>query len=301
MASKIALRGAVWIWLQNWGTSLGGIKAGLAGCNLILVGISPSLMTGLGTAIAEPTWLVLYDGAFKGGDVPPEQQGWLAFGGQASTASRFSQAGSTQLKTQRATIAGYSNYQFQQPTLVNPAFPELDRTTGYTVRFEVKINQETHSGSDKNRDGIGDRAGFSVIVISNDQKGIELGFWKDDPNPNITNRIWAQQDGLVPPPKGKLFTHTAEGVSFRTEDLTRYELKVKGNYYQLRVNGSTQPILKGSLRDYTSFDYKANKPPLPFNPYATPNFLFFGDDTGLASAEIELKSIAINKLPISKG
>jgi hypothetical protein len=240
---------------------------------------------------------VLYDGALRTGDIPPERQGWLSFAGKADL--QGSKDNVTHLVTNRIAPAGYTNYQFLQPALVNPAFPQLDRSKGFTIQFDLQLNAENHDNSDRNGDGIGDRAGFSMIAISNDKKGVELGFWKDDSNPRMRDRIWIQQDGAAPPPQGKLFTHTAEGAEFNTGVMTHYELKIQGNRYQLFANRFSTPILSGLLRDYRAFDYQAATPPLLYSPYATPNFLFFGDDTGSASADITLKYIAVDTTPVS--
>ena len=254
---------------------------------MTLAAIATSLTLLAGCTRLEPKSIVLYNGALGNGNVPPEQQGWLVFGGKAD--SRNSKDGATHLVSNKSFPAGYSNYQFQEQSPANPSFPTLDRTLGYTIHFDVKIDDENHQGSDKNKDGIGDRAGFSIIAISNDKKGVELAFWKNDPNPQVNNRIWVQQDS-----RGSLFTHTAEGTSFNTsKKVTRYKLKVKGIIYQLFVENSPKPILVGRLRDYTAFDSSSNDPPLPYNPYATSNFLFLGDDTTSASASIELRYVAV--------
>ena len=60
----------------------------------------------------------------------------------------------------------------------NQLMPQLDRTAGYTVRFTAQVQEELHNNNN--------RAGFSVIVLSSDLKGIELGFWED--------QVWAQAD-----------------------------------------------------------------------------------------------------------
>lgn len=141
----------------------------------------------------------------------------------------------------------------------------LDRNTGYTVKFSAQLFSETHLNND--------RAGFSVIAVSSDGvNAIELGFW--------TNEIWAQEGGTSP----DLFTH-AEGATFdTTTGLIPYELTVLQNLYSLRANGTE--ILSGTMRDYTAF--------VGFiDPYETPNFLFFGDDTTSASADFKISYISV--------
>ncbi|BAZ42534.1 hypothetical protein NIES4101_85030 [Calothrix sp. NIES-4101] len=169
--------------------------------------------------------------------------------------------------------------------------PVLDRNAGYSIKFAVEILSENHSGAgaDKNGDGKADRAGFSVTVIGNDLKGIELAFWE--------NEIWAQNDGAAEPTPGDLtqtlFTH-GEGTTisgFTTKVFKNYELKVIGNTYSLFREDYTTAILTGNLRDYTSFSTPAY---LPSNPYQTPNFLFFGDGTPTSSANFKLGEISVN-------
>jgi hypothetical protein len=156
------------------------------------------------------------------------------------------------------------------------SLPALDRAAGYALRFSMQLVSEYHADSDKDGDGVGDRAGFSVIVLSSDTMGIELGFWED--------QIWAQEQGAAEPPAGTLFTH-AESASFSTTGrMITYTLAVRDNEYELSSDGVT--ILRGQLRDYTTFEG-------PVNPYRTPNFIFLGDDTGSARAVIRLAYVAL--------
>ncbi|GIK38211.1 MAG: hypothetical protein BroJett011_20440 [Chloroflexota bacterium] len=220
---------------------------------------------------------VLYDGALGG---TPDTQGFFYLPvGQASTTWA---GGITTLNTftDTTTQAGYANA--IPPLLPVPlSFPILDRATGYTLRFSAQVISEDHplASSDRNGDGLGDRAGFNVIAISSDgQQGIELGFW--------TDQIWAQNGGAAEPPPNSntLFTH-GESASFNTTaGLIPYELRVLGSAYSLTV-GSTE-ILSGSLRDYTAFNGSPDV-------YETPNFIFFGDNTGSAKAIVKLSHISV--------
>jgi hypothetical protein len=212
--------------------------------------------------------IVLYDGALNN---RPNDQGFTFFA-PPSVSTNISD-GATILNTSdnKSIFAGY----FSKPT------PQLvlDRAIGYTVSFTVQVQLEDHAGSDKNEDGTEDRAGFSVIVLSSDKQGIELGFWKD--------RIWAQEDGADVPPVGKLFTQ-AEGAAFDTQAARiGYMLAVHGDSYTLSSNGT--PILTGKLRDYTAFNGQPD-------PYETPNLIFLGDDTSSASATIGLAYVAVGSI-----
>ncbi len=237
--------------------------------------------------------VVLYDGSLSN---LPSQQGWLQFGNVPSplpgTGSQtIISGGSTQLVSTTAGATGYSNYNSYTPVLLNQSFPVLDRTKGFTVSFDLKVNSESRS-SDDNSDGIQDRAGFSVIVVTSDNtKAIELGFWQDE--------IWAQNDGpnVANGSSKTLFTHSKTERAFQsTTTMTRYDLAIKGDTYQLFAAGGTTPILTGSLRDYTAFDHTTAAPiigSLPFDPYETPNFLYFGDNTSSAQADVNLARVEL--------
>ena len=137
----------------------------------------------------------------------------------------------------------------------------LNRTNSFTLLFSVRISSEVHNNAN--------RAGFSVIVLGEDQRGIELGFWEDT--------IFAQADS-------PLFTH-AEDVTFSTTNAAvDYALTMRATNYVLTAGGA--PLLSGPIRDYSAFDGFPD-------PYSTANFLFFGDDTGSAAASIQLRRVAL--------
>lgn len=207
--------------------------------------------------------IVLYDDSTS---QLPGDQVWLAYAsngiltGGTATQTTVPGVGVT-LATDNAVSAGYSN---RTPfgLLKNAAFPVLDRSQGFALGFELQVNGENHSSTD--------RAGFSVILLSSDLRGIELGFWED--------RIWAQSDS-------PLFTQ-AEFISFdTTASEVAYQLAIQGNSYSLSGNSST--LLTGGLRDYSSFGF----------PYSLPNFLFLGDNTSSANANVTLGNISLSAVP----
>lgn len=226
---------------------------------------------------------VLYDGALNTG--LPDTQGFLTYlffplVPPASAVQSFA-GGVTTLDTtpDQDDYAGY----FREETTGGG----LNRLAGYTVRFTGQVDSEVHAGSDRNGDGLDDRAGFSLIVLSSDLQGIELGFWE--------NKIWAQEGGLPVSSGGRLFTQ-AEGAAFdTTTGLIPYDLTVLGDSYTL-TSGDTF-ILSGSLRDYTAFTGTFDL------LYKTPNLIFLGDDTSAAQAEIKLAavSVAVNAAPDPQG
>jgi predicted extracellular nuclease/Ca2+-binding RTX toxin-like protein len=175
----------------------------------------------------------------------------------------------------------------------------LNRTLGYTLNFTSQILAESREASaNKNNDGLDDRSGFSAIVIGNDLKGLEIGFFSD--------RIWVQEDGTSPTDP-KLFTQ-AESVSFDTTKQATYTLTVLGDKYTLQakeIGGSNAPTatLYGVLRDYSQSGATVTLNGRSVPPYNTPNFVFFGDDTTSARASFNLSNISINngknEIPLS--
>jgi hypothetical protein len=146
--------------------------------------------------------------------------------------------------------------------------PSLDRTSGYTLTLGVQLVSEAHNNAD--------RAGFSLIVLSSDTRGIELGFWSD--------QVWAQEDGAAEPPAGTLFTHAESGTIDTTTDLISYTLAVHGGTYRLAAKGV--PTLSGRLRDYSAFVGA-------IDPYETPNFIFIGDDSSSAGATTRIAVLSV--------
>ncbi|HIK55546.1 MAG TPA: calcium-binding protein [Synechococcales cyanobacterium M55_K2018_004] len=233
-------------------------------------------LTVLTTVTVPPimTQTVLYDGSLG---QTPDQQGWLAYGSSTTSATQTASSGFTTLNSSIAGRSGYSNYQPTQTTLVNSAFPILDRTNGYNLSVRLRINSETHS-RDTNGDGLIDRAGFSLILLSHDRQGIELGFWP--------NEVWAQRGGTG----SLLFTHSpTDRALFSTTTMVDYDLLVIGNTYYLSANQTV--ILHGALQDYTAFN--ATGAGLPYNPYTTPNFLFLGDNTSSGASNSDVARISI--------
>ncbi len=246
---------------------------------------NPALPTGITTSLFSGTGL-------------PKAQGWLDFNqipiesflnqppflsNTAKTVVETPGATGVTFKTDEgiATIAdlnqgyaGYSNYTATLATLVpltfksakvNAAFPKLDRTTGYSLSFKLAVTSEVSNPN---------RAGFSIILNSEDARGIELGFKND--------RIFAQS---------RTFTESENAV-FSTNALTDYKLAVKGDGYELFANNAS--ILKGALQTY-QFDPATSNPPLPASPYTLPSFLFLGDNTDQGRASVTLGAIAITQ------
>lgn len=204
-------------------------------------------------ALQASAGLVLYDGA---NPATPQSQGSLVyypFGAVTSTAGGKTSHDTT---SDFNIKSGYSNYTALS-TLVNPAFPVLDRNNGYKVRFDTRVISDDHTPS-------ANRAGLSLIALSSDGKGIELGFWPD--------QVWAQETG---------FTKAESAPLDTTAAIKSYELTVLGNNYSVTANGL--PLLSGALRAYGS----------PALPYAIPSYLFIGDDTTSAKGAFEFSYLSV--------
>ncbi len=216
--------------------------------SICVLGSMPSLVAST-TRSSPNAEQVLYDGS-QGG--LPAEQGHLTYGTNDAQATQSFSNGATTLDTtaNNSIAAGYG--------YIGNSF---DRTTGYTVRFTVQVASEDHANND--------RAGFSIIALSSDHQGIELGFW--------TDQIWAQNYDNT-----NQFTHGETAPFSTTAALTTYDLTIFGDTYTLRSGGND--LLTGSLRDYSSF---CSTPGAPRPcPYAIPNALFLGDDTTSAQAKI---------------
>jgi hypothetical protein len=227
--------------------------------------------------------VVLFDGSLG---TAPSDQGWpfIADPISSNSVTEIASAGFTTVDT-RTPMSERAGYFSSDPILQifnHPDMPVTDRIPGYSIRFDVRITDENHVegvGGDDNGDGLADRAGFSVISISEDLAGIELAFWED--------RMWAQEDDSQA--ASDLFTQ-AEGADFDTTDsILQYELNVLGSLYQVIPGGGVAPLLQGALRNYSNFVGS-------IDPYELPSFLFLGDNTTRAEAEFEIAHIQIDSV-----
>ena len=177
----------------------------------------------------------------------------------ASKAVRTRVAGGWRLDTTRETkdSAGFFSLRLPGPVVR----PPIDRRVGFSLRFRLAVRSESHVRPE--------RAGTSVIVIGDDLLGVELGFWE--------NEVWAQTDA-------PMFTH-GEGAPFATAAAVDYELRLAGDRYQLNAGG--RKVLEGPLKNYSSFGF----------PYDQRSFLFYGDDTGSAAADMELSGLRVEYGP----
>ena len=169
--------------------------------------------------------------------------------------------GVTDLDTTNSGKDTFAGWVSSQAT--TQGFPILDQTAGIQVNFTLQIESETHANNN--------RAGFSVILLDQDAKGIELSFWE--------NEVWVQGDEN----SGGLFRH-GEGTAFVTTSMTDYQLTIAGDTYNLSAN--SEPLLTGPVRDYGNFSGFPD-------PYETPNFLFMGDDTTSSQSRVKLWFVSV--------
>lgn len=241
------------------------------------------LVVGL-CAIESRAEVVLFDGTLG---TTPAAQGWPFFADPlgSNSVAQVASPGFTTLDTfnPRTDRGGYFSRDPVFGIFVHPNMPVLDRQAGYSVRFSLRIAAEaraTGPTGDDNGDGLDDRAGFSMITIASDRRGLEVSFWE--------NSIWVQNDdaqGAV-----NLFTQ-AENVPFNTVTAIRdYQLEVLGDRYRLSASAGLRRILAGRLRDYRNFTGS-------LDPYEIPSFLFFGDNTTRGESTTELARIAVGDVP----
>lgn len=225
--------------------------------------LSPFLLTAALVLIlsthAQASILTLYDGTsgVTPANFTPQQLTYFSVNGGTETYQGAEQA--TQLTTSLLDYAGYSNFA-TNGSLVNPNFPTLNRVEGYSIRFTMNLLAEAHTNND--------RAGFSLLAVSSDAasgnlSSIEIGIQGD--------RVFSQETGFT----------TGESTAFDalSKGYVEYELSVLGTSYSFSADGTE--LISGSLRDYTAWDSGG----LP-DPYEIPNFIFFGDNTTSASADL---------------
>jgi hypothetical protein len=281
-------------------TAPGGNSASpTSSASLGITGVNDAPFAGRSTGIYTPTGTAL-----------PGSQGWLQyqFFGNGVTQTGSATGTTFNSTASNGSYAGYTNYASTPlpfigvPVFtgnkVNANFPVLDRASGYVLSFNLQVQSETHTNTDANADGKGDLAGFSVTLLSEDLRGIELGFW--------TDRVFAQEDGTTQTTPGLqpevsntqdnhlTFFTQAEFASLNTTTATSYDLAVLGDSYTLFANGAI--ILTGRLRNYSAFTPPAVPGVNPdlLNPYRRPSFVFLGDNSASTSSNVVLGAIAVS-------
>ena len=197
----------------------------------------------------------------------PENQAWLSYASNGVATSTVVSGIGVDLQTDDAANAGFSNYPVIPTAPKNPSFPVLNSATGFTLSFSMQLLSESHSSNN--------RAGFSVILLDENNQGVELGFWQDS--------IWSQS-------AAPLFLAKDELAVFDTADKQlNYDLTLFSGDYFLTQNNHI--LLSGELKDYSAF---TGGPLGTSIPYSLPNYLFLGDDTSSASANVRLGRISLS-------
>ena len=162
-----------------------------------------------------------------------------------------------------ADRAGYSVRLSQMNS--HPQAPEvLNHRQGYRIGFTLRILSERRTAPNQ-------EAGFSLITLSHDLLGIDLGFG--------TGEVFARSAAF-----GRAEENRA--LPFRIDkQYADFELDIRENEYRLSANG--QEILAGFLRNYSDAG----------EPYTVPNLLFFGDNAESAGANVNLRRFWIDTEP----
>jgi hypothetical protein len=195
---------------------------------------------------------VLYDGSLG---TPPTDQSWVyQTNPDPADATQTLISGGIQLDTTLDTADAAGYFRGDQT---------LSQQGGYALEFDVAINSENHDNLN--------RAGFSVLLIRDDLKGVELAFWDDF--------IFQQNSD---------FTAYAASASHDTTTRQSYTLLIEETSWTLSSGGSD--IFSGAMLQYDSASHPI---------YAQPNVIFLGDDTGSADAVISLYQVALVPEPVS--
>src|SRR5277367_172646 len=113
---------------------------------------------------------VLYDGSLG---TTMAAQGYLAYPPVGTPFTQNTNSVELNTTSNESIHFGFWNYSQLLGGLQNSNFPTLDHNAGYTIDLSMQTVSETH-------DATNDRAGFSLIAISSDEMGIEIGFWDDE-------------------------------------------------------------------------------------------------------------------------
>ena len=210
---------------------------------------------------AEP--VILYDGDLRS---LPEDQGWM-YRLEPPIRNQSRQVrvdGAFNLNTGR-NLADRAGYFIRLPQMeTHPQAPEiLDRQRGYRIGFTLRILSERRAAPSQ--------AGFSLIALSDDLLGVDLGFGAGEIFARTSKLERAEENRALP---FRIDTQYAD-----------FEMDIRENEYRLSANG--EEILAGSLRNYSDAG----------EPYTVPNLLFFGDNAESAGASVNLRRFWVDTEP----
>ena len=194
---------------------------------------------------------------FWSGDGTPQPQGWLALV-QGTPDVVDASGGQFRLDTMADAATQHGFMRFSPVA--------LDTATGFQFTFSLRVDADSISSPN--------RGGFSLIVVGHDpSKALELVFRQ--------NEVFSYDYVAGDPDR---FVHGA-GVAYTAGTPINGVLTVANNAWTLNLQG--QNVLGGSLVDYRAQG----------NPYTLPDFLFFGDDTSRAAANVVFDSLVISAVP----
>lgn len=247
------------------------------------------MVFGYGAGVAGGQSVTLYQGNLAAPASTLAQEGWQVSNSDLfANPGRFFRAGDgvTSMDTtyQTSVFAGWSTHGLITGNTIHPAAPVLDAQTGFSVRFQLAIDAENHAGAaDLNGDGMRDNAGFALVVLASDFRGIRLNWWQD--------RIWASEDDTA----GGTLLAQAEGVAqnpVRQAQLSNYTLTVFREAWRLSVDGGV--ILEGRRRDYRNHPGLRVNASITLNSLNKANIIAPGDPAVDASAIARLGPMAVD-------
>lgn len=194
---------------------------------------------------------VLYDGSLG---TAPGAQG-LTYASVPTGSFASTAGGATTLDTNASNniYAGFA------------AQPVMNRASGFVVRLDLRVLSAATANVS--------RAGFSLLVLASDARGVEIGF--------LNNEIYALDDN-------PLFVRDEVVAVDTTSAIHRYDLTVLDDEWSLARNGSV--ILSGPVRDYSAYAGI-------FDVYETPNLLFVGDNTTSARGASVFSHVSVRAVP----
>ncbi|MEM1108816.1 MAG: hypothetical protein AAGH99_09025 [Planctomycetota bacterium] len=227
-----------------------------------------------GAIVSPPAKAQVFELQNSTDDISFTERGWLQIVNGGST---ITQVSNTYLQLTTTDLADQAGLFTRNPVTGASSgldYPALDRTSGYSLSFDLRLDAETHVSDN--------RAGLSVIVISSDLQGIELGFWED--------AIFAYDtDGSTGFTRGETVNRQVVTPFPGSTESTLYDLVVAGSAYSLFANDEL--VLEGSLRDYSGFP--GTGPLNLVNPYDKPDLIFIGDDTSQAGSAFLLGDVVL--------
>ncbi|MDX1963290.1 MAG: hypothetical protein SFX18_09065 [Pirellulales bacterium] len=234
----------------------------------IQCGVLCCVLTGMGNSAATAAPIILFNSTT--GDTPTDDPWrWLyggdggSIGAASSSVMNYNLTGGVMLLDTADPHTDRGGY-FMTSGEIASTGVNLNRQQGFALSFNLQILNELHADSNS--------AGFGITLLTSDNWGIELNFWND--------LIFADNAD---------FTHGEQVAFDTTANIVNYTLSVFDDHYCLFAPGMDSPLV-GSLRQYAP---SANS----LIPYGQSNYLFFGDNSGNASAQVLFSQVGYTEVP----